>query len=64
MISKFQIWLYRCFGGITLLRKEVIVQITEFITSSCYKQIQENNYTANVAGYTISAKRYIHGYTV
>ncbi|MBC8214289.1 MAG: hypothetical protein H8E71_06605 [Candidatus Marinimicrobia bacterium] len=60
MKDKFQLCLSRCFGGLSHLKKEVIIHINEFITAS-YKQKQENDYTACLAGYTILSKRYNHG---
>ncbi len=62
MIENFQIWLSCQFGGLSRWKKRVINQITDVITIS-YKQIGKYDYTAKVAGYTISAKQYIHGWT-
>ena len=60
MIARFQICLYCYLGGLSHLKKEVIIHINEFITAS-YKQKQENDYTACLAGYTILSKRDNHG---
>lgn len=63
MIGNYQICLSRHFSGITHLTTEVIIHLTGIITGS-YKQIQENDYTACLAGYTILSKRDNHGNAV
>lgn len=60
MNTRFQIWLSRYFSRISLLKKEVIIVLTDIITGR-YKEKQEYDYTANLAGYTISPKRDNHG---
>ena len=61
MIGNYQICISRHFSGITHLTTEVIIRLTGIITGS-YKQKQEYDYTAHLAGYTILSKRDNHGY--
>ncbi len=51
--------LYRHFSGIILLTEEEIISVIDFI-AICYKHSQEYGYTAGIAGYTISCRRYNH----
>ena len=62
MIGNYQICISRHFSGITHLTTEVIIHLTGIITGS-YKQKQEYDYTAHLAGYTILSKRDNHGWS-